>query len=265
MTYTQPYEALLSLIRRAGQIILAAHKTNVDQSITAKSGTANFVTEFDVCVQEFLLTGIKEIFPDAVFIAEEKENDTNQLNAAHCFIIDPIDGTTNFICDYHHSAISLALLSYGEPVFGAVYNPYLNEMFSAERGKGAFCNGKPLHVSSRPIERALVMFGTSPYSKDTHADPTFAMCKKFLMPCADLRRSGSCALDLAYLAAGRVDIFFEYRTFPWDIMAGVLLIREAGGIITTIDGTPLRFDGATTVLAGTKAVYDQALQIATKS
>ncbi len=256
------YEGLLALMREAGQIILAAREENIGKQVTEKAGTANFVTEFDVRVQDFLLAGVKELFPDAEFIAEEKENDVAEMTAEHCFIIDPIDGTTNFICDYHHSAISLALLERGVAVFGAVYDPYLDEMFSAERGKGAFCNGEPIAVSSRPIDRALVMFGTSPYSKDTHGDLTFAMCKKFFMPCADLRRSGSCALDLAYLAAGRIDIFFEYRTFPWDIMAGVLLIREAGGIITAIDGTPICLDGPTTVLAGSPAVYETALQIA---
>ena len=262
MSHSPLYEELLSLMRKAGQMILAAREANIGDSVTAKAGTANFVTDFDVRVQEFLLSGAKEIFPDAVFIAEEQENDVAQMTAEHCFIIDPIDGTTNFICDYHHSAISLALLERGEAVFGAVYDPYLGEMFSAERGRGAFCNGKPIRVSSRPIDRALVMFGTSPYSKDVHGDLTFAMCKKFFMPCADLRRSGSCALDLAYLAAGRIDIFFEYRTFPWDIMAGVLLIREAGGIITAIDGAPICLDGPTTVLAGSPSVYEAALQIA---
>jgi myo-inositol-1(or 4)-monophosphatase len=183
MKHLPLYEDLLSLMRQAGEIIRSAHDKNVNESITEKSGTANFVTTFDVRVQEFLIHGIQSLLPDAVFIAEEKENDITEMTAEHCFIIDPIDGTTNFICDFHHSAISLALLSRGEAVFGAVYHPYFDEMFSAERGKGAFCNGHPIHVSNRPIERALVMFGTSPYSKEAFGNCTFELCKKFFLPC----------------------------------------------------------------------------------
>ena len=247
-------------MRTAGQMLLRAHDVDTEDNVTVKPGTANFVTVFDVRVQDFLITNIQSLLPDARFIAEEKDNDTAVMNAEHCFIIDPIDGTTNFICDYHHSCISLAMVSHGETVFGAVYNPYLDEMFSAEKGKGAFCNGKPIHVSARPLDRALVMFGTSPYYKEEFSDRTFATCKKVFMACADLRRSGSCALDLAYLAAGRVDVFFEYRTFPWDIAAGVLLVSEAGGILSTIDGSPLRFDGPTTILGASPACYDSVLK-----
>ena len=132
MQHLPLYEHFISLMRQAGKIILEAHNANVNESITEKSGTANFVTAFDVRVQEFLINGIKALLPDAVFIAEEKENDITQMSAKHCFIIDPIDGTTNFICNYHHSAISLALLEHGVTVFGAVYDPYLDEIFSAE-------------------------------------------------------------------------------------------------------------------------------------
>jgi len=255
------YKSLLDLMRQAGKMLLEAQEArHVENHVTEKTGDANFVTVFDVRVQEFLIHRIQALLPDAVFIAEEKENDTAAMMAEHCFIIDPIDGTTNFICDYRHSCISLALLSHGETVFGAIYDPYLDEMFSAEKGKGAFCNGKPIHVSSRPISRALVMFGTSPYSKQDFADKTFSTCKRIFMTCADLRRSGSCALDLAYIAAGRVDIFFEYRTYPWDIAAGLLLISEAGGRFSAIDGVPLRTGGPTTILAASDICYDDALK-----
>lgn len=261
MKYQPLYEALLDLMRQAGKIMLSAHDIDNDENVTAKPGSANFVTVFDVRVQEFLMNGIKALVPNAVFIAEEKENDPAVIKADHCFIIDPIDGTTNFICDYRHSAISLALFSKGVAVFGAVYDPYLGDLFTAELGKGTFCNGKPIHASTRPLDRALAAFGTAPYDKEFFAYKTFALCKKLLLTCGDLRRGGSAALDLAYVAAGRIDVFFEYRLSPWDIAAGSLLISEAGGIISDMNGKPLDFVSPSPVLAASKTVYGQALQL----
>ena len=130
---------LTDLMRSAGKIMTAAHMAGeTGEEVTAKPGTANFVTIYDVAVQEFILGEISQNFPDAVFMAEEKENDSSVLMGEHCFIIDPIDGTTNFIHDYRHSCISLAMFSKGEAVFGAVYDPYLKEFFRAEKGNGAY-------------------------------------------------------------------------------------------------------------------------------
>ena len=127
---------LIDIMKNAGEIMLSAH--SIEQSVSSKEGSANFVTIFDVKVQEYLMSEIKKTIPDALFIAEEKKNDPSVLSGEHCFIIDPIDGTTNFIHDYRHSCISLAMFSKGEAVFGAVYDPYMNELFSAEKGMGAF-------------------------------------------------------------------------------------------------------------------------------
>lgn len=261
MKYQPMYEDLLALMRQAGKIMLSAHDVDDGENVSVKPGSANFVTVFDLRVQDFLIEGVKQICPDAVFIAEEKENDAAVLSAEHCFIIDPIDGTTNFICDYRHSAISLALFSKGAAIFGAVYDPYLDEMFTAERGKGAFCNQRRIAVSQRPLDRALVAFGTAPYDKEALADQTFALCKKLLLTCGDLRRGGSAALDLAYLAAGRVDAFFEYRLSPWDVAAGSLLITEAGGVISDLEGASLGFDAPSPVLAASKTVYSDILSL----
>jgi len=261
MKYQPLYEALLDLIRQAGEIMLSAHNIDNDNNVTAKPGSANFVTVFDLRVQDYLMNGIQKILPDAVFIAEEKENDPAVLTADHCFIIDPIDGTTNFICDYRSSAISLALFSKGTAVFGAIYNPYLDELFTAERGKGAFCNGKPIHASNRPLDRALVAFGTAPYYKERLADRSFALGKKLFLSCSDIRRGGSAALALAYVAAGRIDIFFEFHLSPWDIAAGSLLISEAGGVISNMNGDPLDFASSADVLATSQEVCQQALAI----
>ena len=257
-------ERLTALLREAGEILLGAHAVDPQDDVQVKPGTANFVTVYDVKVQEFLMREIKSLIPDAVFIAEEKENDPAVLNGEYCFIIDPIDGTTNFIHDYRHSCISLAMVSRGEAVFGAIYTPYLGELFSAEKGAGAYLNGAPMHVSDRPMELAVAAFGTCPYYKDTLADKTFAFARDVFLATADVRRLGSAALDLAYLAAGRNDAFFEFILSPWDIAAGMLLISEAGGIVTQLDGSPLTLSAPCSVFAGNGRTHSVLLRMAKK-
>lgn len=259
---------LTELLRRAGRIMLSAHleEDNSDGAVSEKTGSvgANFVTKYDVAVQEFLIKEIKGKFPNAVFIAEEKENDAVMLSGEACFVIDPIDGTKNFINDYRHSCISLAIISRGETVFGAVYDPYMDEMFTAEKGKGAKLNGRPMHVSERPIETAIAAFGTSPYYKETLSDKTFAFTKEIFLSASDIRRCGSAALDMAYLAAGRNDIFFEFILSPWDFAAGALLITEAGGVITDIEGKPVDLSGTSSIFAANRMIHPTLMKMAGK-
>ena len=258
---------LESLLREAGKIILSAHAAEHDdteESVKVKPGSANFVTVYDVKVQNFLMDSIKAFIPDATFIAEEKENDSAVLESEHCFIIDPIDGTTNFIHDYHHSCISLAMISKGETVLGMVYDPSMDELFSAEKGQGAYLNGKKMTVADHEMPFAVVAFGTCPYYKDTHAEKTFAFARDMFLAASDVRRPGSAALDLAYLAAGRNDIFFEFILSPWDIAAGALLINEAGGVITQIDGSPITMEHPCSVFAATKRLHPEVLKLAEK-
>ena len=248
-------EWITPLIRQAGKTMLEARNVENSDHITVKPGDVNFVTVYDVAIQDFLMQEIQKQIPEACFIAEEQENDTSILSRKYCFLIDPIDGTTNFICDYRHSAVSVALFSYGVPVFGAVYDPYLDELFWAERGKGAYLNGTPIHVSERPLALAMVAFGSAPYYKEQLSNNTFQLLKELFLCCADIRRCGSAALDLAYLAAGRNDIFFEYRLSPWDIAAGALLVAEAGGILSDMNGNPIDYTKPTPVIAATAQVY----------
>ena len=252
-------EKITLLMKEAGKIILSAH-INGGDGVTEKEGNANFVTAYDVKTQEYLIDGIKKAIPDASFMAEEQDNDTSVLNAERCFIIDPIDGTTNFIRDCKHSCISIAMLECGVTVFGAVYDPYLDELFSAERGKGAFLNGKRITVSDTPFNKAICGYGTAPYYRDTLGDKTFDVCKKLFMSCADVRRCGSAALDLAYLAAGRYDLFFECRLSPWDYAAGALLIEEAGGVISDMNGERLAYDSPRSVIAASAKLYPELLE-----
>jgi myo-inositol-1(or 4)-monophosphatase len=236
---------ICALVRECGKIILTANREKM--AIDIKSGVTDLVTEYDKNIQEQLKVGLKKLLPEARFIGEEGSSD-ELTEEGYAFVVDPIDGTTNFIKDYHVSAISVALLKGKEPVVGVIYNPYLDEVFSAIKGQGAFCNGKKITVSAQPINNALVLFGTSPYDKGLFVK-TIEIITDYFYRALDIRRSGSAALDLCSVAAGRAELYFELQVSPWDFAAGKLLVEEAGGVVTTFDGEPLSFEGKTSILA----------------
>ena len=215
--------------------------------VDAKSGRADLVTQYDKQVQERLRTGLLEIMPDAHFVGEE--GSTQQFAPTGTFfIVDPIDGTTNFIKDYHFSCISVALVVDNAAELGVIYNPYTDEMFYAQRGEGAFCNGKRLNVSNEPLENGIVVFGTAPYHEELN-EKTFQLAYAYFKKALDVRRSGSAALDLCTIAAGRAELFFELVLSPWDYAAGALIVEEAGGLVSDYDGRPLAYDHPCSVLA----------------
>lgn len=242
-------ETIISAVREAGKIMLNAH--TAAQDISSKEGKANFVTKYDVAVQQFLQGRLQKAFPDAAFLGEEGESSVLS-QTGDTFIVDPIDGTTNFITDYHHSSISVGLARDGRMYAGVVYNPYLDEVFSAQLGKGAFLNGKPISCGSRGLAQGIVGFGTSPYHPDL-ADPSFALLRKVHAVCLDIRRSGSAALDLCYTAAGRTALFFELVLEPWDYAAASIIVSEAGGACTQLDGSPITLGKGCSILAGNPA------------
>lgn len=248
------FEFIPDLMRSAAEIMLSAH--DIENAVADKSGEANFVTAYDVAVQKYLFGEISKKLPEAVIIGEESDdNPMEALSDKMCFIIDPIDGTTNFIHNYRTSAISVGITEKNRVVYGAVYNPYQKLMYSARLGEGAFLEIDggtpiPLHVSKRPLHDALSCFGTSPYYREELGDVTFERAKWMFMHTRDIRRSGSAALDLCNVAAGAVDVFFEYRLSPWDYAAASLIIEEAGGVITQFDGTPITLGKPCSILAG---------------
>lgn len=250
------YDELCDIVRRAGEIILGAHDLDNDGAVSLKSGDpANLVTVYDTRTQAFIIDEILSLIPEAVFIAEEKDNDNSVLSSEYCFIIDPIDGTANFVHDYRHSCISLALFSHGVARYAIIYDPYLDELFTAEEGGGAYLNGERISTSEREPKLAMVAFGTAPYKKEALAAPTFALAEKLFRHCRDVRRCGTAALDLAYLAAGRNDIFFEYSLSPWDIAAGALIVKEAGGIVSNAAGKVHRYEAPEPVFAANKKCH----------
>lgn len=248
-------ESICDLVRACGEIIKNADRGNLH--VDAKSGHANFVTEYDKLVQEKLRVGLQEIMPDARFIGEE--GSTQQFAPiGKFFVVDPIDGTQNFIKDYHLSCVSVALIVDGAAELGVVYNPYTDEMFTAQRGAGSFCNGRRLAVSAQPLENAVVLFGTSPYHEDL-SERSFKLAYSLFRRSLDVRRSGSAALDLCAVAAGRAELFFELALAPWDYAAGALIVQEAGGMVTTVDGGALAYDRQCPVFARGTGISDTAL------
>lgn len=242
------------VLREAGRKMLAYH----DPRVYAKGRHADFVTEADLAVQSYLIDRLSAAFPEAKFFAEEQSG--NVLTDALTFIIDPIDGTTNFFRHRACSAISVGAAQGGELLFGAIYNPYRDEMYHAERGQGAFMNDERIHVSDTPLDKAVVGFGTSPYY-DELFDVTGRTLGRLLPACGDIRRTGSACLELCDVAAGRSDAHFEWRLQPWDIAAGTLIVREAGGVTGQILGGEVCLDHGAPHLAANAAVFDQLQEL----
>ena len=244
-------EKLMQIARTAGEFFSARSLSRIDQ----KEGHANFVTNIDREVEEYLQQALLSLVPGSQIIGEEKEN--GALTDAPTWIVDPVDGTTNLIHDYRCSAVSIALCENRSPVAGLIWQPYTQEMFYAEAGRGASLNGKEIHVSETPFDKALIAVGTAPYHAEL-AEKSMELALAFLHSCADIRRSRSAAVDLAYLAAGRLDAFFELNLKPWDYAAGSLIVREAGGVVTMpLEPGEMRYDRSTAILASGAVIADE--------
>ncbi len=258
-----PTAQMEALIREAGAIMRSV-PDEVRGNPEAKEGSANFVTAYDVKVQEFLKEGLSRLIPDACFFAEEDGESSKTIGNGYTFIIDPIDGTTNFMCGYNTSAVSVGLLLDGKPIFGGIYDPYRDEYFSAVAGQGAICNGLPISVSARPVTRGIVAIGSAPYRKDTLSETMIAMTADLFHTFADFRRSGSAALDICHVASGRLDAFCEPILSPWDYAAGSVILSEAGGIATNFAGKPLDLSAPSSCVFGSPISHPVALGVCGK-
>ena len=203
-------------------------------NVTLK-GDKNLVTEVDQESERLIVGHLLGSFPDHNIVAEEAEYP--QGDAPFRWIIDPLDGTTNYAHGFPWFCVSIGLESAGELVAGVIYNPLHDELFTATKGGGAFLNGTRLLVSNRALLQNSLLGTGFPY--DCASDPAnnFDNFIAFQKAARGIRRAGAAALDLAYVAAGRLDGFWELKLKPWDVAAGVLLVREAGGTVTTFDGT----------------------------
>jgi myo-inositol-1(or 4)-monophosphatase len=232
----EPIERLKTIAKEAGKLVRKGY--HASKTVTHK-GVVDLVTEYDVRTEELIVRRLKEHFPEYALVGEETGQSSGSRERV--IYIDPIDGTTNFIHGIPHLGISLGVWEQGRPVMAVVYNPILNELFWAEAGKGAYCNGEPLRVSTRgELQQSLIATGF-PYAKvEQGAEYRWVIdvLTSLLPHIRDIRRLGAAAIDLCYLAQGRTDAFYEIDLKPWDVSAGVLIVQEAGGHVTNLAGEP---------------------------
>lgn len=255
------YEEIINCVKQAGEMIKDASASETD--IYNKEGISNFVTEYDKKVQDFLVREMKGLYPDATFLAEE--NGVQQsMGDGYCFIIDPIDGTTNFIFDYKNSCISLGLAQHKEMIFSAVYNPYTEELYTAEKGKGAFKNGKKISCTSKGLADSVTAFGCARYNSDD-TDRIFDFAKCLYLNSLGVRNGGSAAIDLCRVASGSNGIYTELLLQPWDYAAASLIITEARGKITQVNGEEITLHRPCSILAGGPQCWKEGLDLWRKS
>lgn len=242
---------VIDLVKEASLII-----TNQFE-VHHKGHKENYVTSIDLKVQSFLNQSLIKIIDGSVVYGEE--NETNEL-FDNTWIVDPIDGTANLVHGVPNFAISIGLYQMGEIVLGVVYSPHTNEMYHAIKGHGSYLNGKKLQVSNKPFGKSLFCTSMSIYDK-SNAPVCFDIIKEVYDKCSDVRRFGSCALELCYLAAGRVELYFEYNVNPWDFSGGLIILSEAGGFYGTIHQNQITFDqGIPLIAANTKENFNELKQ-----
>jgi len=226
--------------------------------IIAHKGPVDLVTNYDAAAQSAIIEGLSSRFPDHDFMAEE--NVSRRNNSEFCWIIDPIDGTTNFAHGFPIYSISIALEYRKKIVLGVVSDPCRKEDFTAELGGGAFLNGKPIHVSLvRDLNDSLLATGF-PYDLRENAENNLNHFNRFVKKAQGIRRCGSAALDLCYVACGRFDGFWELKLSPWDVAAASLILQEAGGNISDFDGNPFSISMRET-LGSNGAIHRQMIKI----
>lgn len=244
--------------RNAGKIILRA-QDSVESLTIIEKGHNDFASQVDKAAEEIIIDTIKRAYPHHSILGEEHgliEGDDFETQ----WIIDPLDGTTNFLHGFPQFCISIGVKQQDKICHGVVYDPIRDELFSASRGQGVQMNGRRLRVSNLDkLDSALVGTGF-PFREFSNLDQYLTFFKALIPNCAGVRRAGAAALDLAYVAAGRLDGFWEFGLKPWDVAAASLLIQEAGGWVTTIEGNP-DFLGAKSILAAPPKIHQQMLDL----
>lgn len=256
--HTSAIEILKTTALEAGALVRKGFYAS--KQVTHK-GTVDLVTQYDLAAEQFIIEKLRTAFPEHTLVGEETHRGDYGTAFDKAIYIDPIDGTTNFVHGLPHVAVSLGVYEHGEGVMGVVYNPILDELFCAIRGQGAHLNGQAIHVSTQDtLQQALIATGF-PYSKvERGADFDWVMSAmgKMLPHVRDIRRLGSAALDLCSVARGTMDGYYEICLKPWDAAAGIIIAREAGAIVTSVDGAPIHFDN-TTVIAANPSLHEPIL------
>ena len=235
--------------RKAGAIITRA-SFDIDRLTVRRKRKNDYVSEVDDAAEEAILATLREAYPDHGVLAEE--SGARDAKADYVWIVDPLDGTTNFLHGLPQYCVSIGLLHKGTLQQAVVYDPNRNELFTATRGAGAYLNDRRIRVSrTDKIEDALVGTGF-PFKEVAHIDEYQRMLRNVMLTCSGVRRPGAAALDLAWVAAGRYDAFWEIGLSPWDMAAGALLVREAGGLVGDLEGEDTYLDNGRIAAANGK-------------
>ncbi len=241
------YEAIIDLVKRAGEFVF---DDSLKSSVNMK-GEADFVTAVDLRISSFVKEELKALTPDIGFMSEEEDAELT----AKRWILDPIDGTTNLVYNYNMSSVSLAYFD-GEKVdFGVIYNPFNKDLFVAKAGAGAYLNGERLGTApDRDLRSCLIEFGAGS-TKKQYTDESFTIAREVFRNCLDIRRICSSALAVAYVAAGKINGYFERSIKPWDYAAATLMLKECGGICTDWNGDPIQYETASSFVCGTPKAH----------
>jgi myo-inositol-1(or 4)-monophosphatase len=246
---------------REASAFIRKESQGFDINRTEKKGLNDFVSYVDKGSEKMLVERLSRLLPEAGFVTEE--GTSKKIGLKYCWVIDPLDGTTNFLHGFHPYAISIALREYDEVIAGVVYEAGGNESFTAWKGGGAWLNGEKIHVSdSAMLADSLVATGF-PYSDFSGIDAYMNCLSYFFKHTHGIRRLGSAAIDLAYVACGRFEAFYEAGLHEWDIAAGMLLVREAGGRVSDFSGNEKNLKGKE-FIAANSLVFAEILEIISK-
>ena len=218
---------------RAAGSVITRYLNRVEQLSVEEKAKHDYVSEVDKMAEAEIVKELRKAFPDHAFLGEEMGASGK---SSKVWVIDPLDGTHNYLRGFPHFCVSIGFLDHGDPVHAVIYDPLRDELFTASKGDGAFLNDKRLRVSKRESLHGALLCTGFPYRQRKHLDAQLAMTRGLLNEAEDIRRTGSAALDLAYVAAGRLDGYFEIGLKPWDMVAGCLLVREAGGKFCDFSG-----------------------------
>jgi len=245
--------------RAAGDLI-ARYSSRVDTLTITPKGRNDFVSEVDKQAEREIIAILQKAYPSHGFLGEEGGRQNSALGKSEfMWVIDPLDGTTNFLHGFPQYSVSIALLHKGKLECGVVYDPNRQELFTAKRGAGAMLDNRRIRVSKQKSYNGALLGTGFPFKDQRHMDAYLAIFKDFMKDTAGVRRPGSAALDLAYVACGRYDGFWEFGLKPWDMAAGALLIQEAGGIVTDLEGgDPYMMSG--NILAATTKLHPLMLE-----